>query len=74
MTVWQFDHPNADPKACPKPPMGLTHDVHLKYFFAKTFGWTPDMVDELSLDEFHWFPLIETARNDASEHINNRER
>jgi hypothetical protein len=30
-------------------------------WYAKTYGWTPDQVDELPADVVIWFPAIEQA-------------
>lgn len=35
--------------------------------FARLHGWTPRQVDELSLDEVYWLPVITEARNLAAE-------
>lgn len=40
-------------------------DIFLKRWFAKTYGWTPQQVDDLSLDELSWLPLIEQAHDEA---------
>jgi hypothetical protein len=38
-------------------------------FFAKTYGWHPDIVDGLSLPAMEWLPILEEAANDAQEII-----
>ncbi len=38
-------------------------------WFARARNWTPRQVDELSLDEMEWLPLIEEAVQDASSQI-----
>jgi hypothetical protein len=40
-------------------------DILLKRWFAKTYGWTPRQVDDLSLDELSWLPLVEQAHDEA---------
>jgi hypothetical protein len=42
-------------------------DTLLKRFFAKTYGFTEEMTDELSVDAVTWWPLIEQAEADAEE-------
>jgi hypothetical protein len=37
--------------------------------FAQMYGWTPRQVDELTLDEFQWLPVVRQARQDAAEQI-----
>jgi hypothetical protein len=48
--------------------MMLTYD-----YFARTRGWTPSQVNELTLDELYWFPLIEEARNAAIEQLRDKD-
>lgn len=47
--------------------MMLTYD-----WFARTRGWAPSVVDELSLDQLHWFPILESARNEAMEQLRDK--
>jgi hypothetical protein len=42
-------------------------------FFAKTYGWTPDQVEEAPLDVQTWFPLIEEAVHEAQEFLSKAE-
>ena len=35
-------------------------------WFAKTYGWTPDVVRKLPLESLRWFPLIEQADTRAA--------
>ena len=42
-------------------------------WFAKAYNWTPAQVDELSLEQVHWLPVIEEARVNAEITLNNRE-
>lgn len=37
--------------------------------FAETRGWDPRIVDELSLDELEWLPIITRARMVAREQL-----
>ena len=37
--------------------------------FAKEYGWTPEMVRKLKLDELFWLPVIEEAEAAAAEQI-----
>lgn len=41
----------------------------IKHWFAKTRGWTPRQVDELTLDEIYWLPIMEEATNYAIEQL-----
>jgi len=38
-------------------------------FFAKTYNWPPDIVNNLPEEVVEWLPLIETAANEADERI-----
>jgi len=42
-------------------------------YFARTKGWTPSQVDELTLEELFWFPVIEDARLSAQEQLRDKE-
>jgi hypothetical protein len=49
-------------------PEGMPARMLTFRWFAKTYGWTPDQVREnLSEEEFEWFPKIETAAARAAE-------
>ena len=37
--------------------------------FAKAYGWTPEMVRKLRVDELFWLPVIEDAETAAAETI-----
>jgi hypothetical protein len=37
--------------------------------FAQSYGWTPRQVDELTLDELEWLPVVRQAKADAAEQI-----
>ncbi len=37
--------------------------------FAKAYGWTPEMVRGLRVDELFWLPVIEDAEAAAVEQI-----
>lgn len=39
----------------------------LYYWFAATYGWPPQVVDEMELDQVSWFPLMKRAHGDASD-------
>jgi hypothetical protein len=34
-------------------------------WYAKAYGWTPDQVAELPIEEYEWLPAIEMAESDA---------
>ena len=34
-------------------------------WYAKTYGWTPDQVAELPIEEYEWLPVIEMADAEA---------
>ena len=35
------------------------------HWFAENMRWTPRQVDELTLEEAHWLPLISGAKGEA---------
>lgn len=37
----------------------------LYHWFSENKGWTPRQVDELSLEEAHWLPILKDAQGDA---------
>jgi hypothetical protein len=39
--------------------------VMLSRWYAKTYGWTPDQVAELPIEEYEWLPVIEMAESEA---------
>ena len=41
----------------------------LKHWFARVRGWTPRQVDDLSLDEMFWLPVMEEASQAAAEQV-----
>lgn len=36
------------------------------HWFADNFKWTPQQVDELTLEQSHWLPLITNAQGGAA--------
>lgn len=41
--------------------------VLVNWWFARTYGWSPDQVGELDLEYLTWLPLIEQAAAHAQE-------
>jgi len=41
-------------------------------WFARTYHWTPDVVDGLSDEQFFWFPVIDTARGIAMDQLRDK--
>lgn len=39
------------------------------HWFSENKGWTPRQVDELSLEEAHWLPVMKDANSIASAHL-----
>ena len=68
--VWNYNHPGGDPRARPDFPEDMPPEMVVKRFFAKTFQWPPWWVNELTLEELEWFPVMETASDEAQETIN----
>jgi len=38
-------------------------DLFIKHFVAKSFGWTPDVLDRVAADEFDALVFIESELN-----------
>ncbi len=36
------------------------------HWFADNMRWTPQQVDELTLEQAHWFPIIANAKGSAA--------
>jgi len=43
--------------------------VLIHRWFAATYGWTPDQVGDLDLDDLLWLPVIEEAAHEAQEFL-----
>ena len=41
----------------------------VKHYFARSRGWTPREVDELTVDEVFWLPVMEEAGQAAAEQV-----
>lgn len=41
--------------------------------FAEAYGWSPRVVDELTLDELFWLPVIRDAKADAIEALRDKD-
>lgn len=39
----------------------------LYHWFAGAYGWTPRQVDDLTLEEAFWFPVLKGAEGDAGD-------
>ena len=46
-------------------PDGMPPEMLSYRFFAKQYGFTEAMTDELSLDALMWWPVIEQAESEA---------
>lgn len=44
-----------------------------KRWFAKVYKWTPQQVEELTVDELTWLPIIEDAANIAQDRLQAQE-
>lgn len=42
--------------------------MSLYHWFAEVYNWVPRQVDELTLEQLFWFPVMREARGDADEH------
>jgi hypothetical protein len=45
----------------PSFPEGMPSSMLVYNWFARARGWTPRQVDELSLEEMEWLPIVEEA-------------
>jgi hypothetical protein len=43
----------------------------LYHWFSKNKGWTPQQVDELTLEQQLWFPIMDDAGNIAQAALSN---
>jgi hypothetical protein len=39
------------------------------HWYSKVHNWEPEIVDNLTLEQLEWFPIVEAAYNEASETI-----
>jgi hypothetical protein len=39
--------------------------MSLYHWFAEAYQWTPQQVDELTLDQVFWLPVMKEALSDA---------
>jgi hypothetical protein len=42
-------------------------------WFAEAYQWSPKQVDELTLDQVFWLPVMKEALNDAIEQYRDKE-
>lgn len=54
-------------------PDDMPRDMMIKRWFAKSYGWTPGQVADLTLEELFWYPIIEDAANVAEERQHQQE-
>lgn len=52
------------------PPDGMTEALIIKFSLARKYGWTPREVDDMTLEEFFWFPILESAATEAQNMLN----
>lgn len=53
----------------PPAPHGLTSSMVEYDWFAKSYGWHPGIVDELTFDQLLWLKVISNARDEAAQKI-----
>jgi hypothetical protein len=51
-------------------PEKMPQQVLMHRYFAKTYGWTPQQVEELPLADLNWLPIIEEAEQRVIERYN----
>jgi hypothetical protein len=54
----------------PEYPDEFPVQMSLYHWFAEVYNWVPRDVDELTLEQLFWFPVMREARADASEQYN----
>jgi len=64
-----FSANNHDPKYAPAEPEGFPEKMWLYHWFSENKGWTPRQVDELTLEEAQWFPILKDAQGDAGRQL-----
>jgi hypothetical protein len=62
-----------DPKHSPPLPDGMPPQMLAYDRFADMYGWTPRQVDELTLEEFFWLPVVRDAKAEAAETLRPRD-
>jgi hypothetical protein len=45
----------------------------VKHWFAKVRGWSPEVVESLSLEDMFWLPIHEEAASEAGEILRKQE-
>jgi hypothetical protein len=53
----------------PKNPEGFPEGMWMYHHFAQKWGWTPQQVDELTLEQCQWLPLIGQAQDAARDQL-----
>lgn len=48
----------------------MTEALIIKFSLARKYGWTPREVDDMTLEEFFWFPILESAATEAQNMLN----
>ena len=54
-----------DPDKAPPLPDGFPMRMMAYDSFAEKYGWTPDVVDGLTLQQLDWLPLIAGGKGEA---------
>lgn len=54
-------------------PEGMDPQIMIWRWFAKTYHWDVDQVENAPIEVQHWFPLIEDAAHEAHEFLAKQE-
>ena len=54
-------------------PEDMNPQMMVWHFFAATYGWTPDQVENAPLEIQTWFPLINKALHEAQEKLSKQD-
>jgi hypothetical protein len=56
-------------KFAPKNPEGFPEEMWIYHWFSENRNWTPQQVDELTLEQAHWLPLLKDAQSGAQDQL-----
>ena len=64
-----FSSNGHDMKHAPGNPDDFPDEMWIYHHFAEARGWTPRQVDELTLEEAHWLPVLKQAQGLAQSQL-----
>jgi hypothetical protein len=58
-----------DPRRAPADPEGFPEEIWTYHWFSENKGWTPQQVDELTLEQQFWLPIMKNADGIANSQL-----